>query len=157
MFISAGGQKTAAVSGASGKALLAGLPDGTDTVYVYKEGFRPAVGHVLVSGGAGQATVTLASGAIATSTLKNKEMTLAEIEAAGIDTNDPANQNVYEFEVRLAFFDEPVTLGCHVNSAGEFVAGCGFGEGGGGEYVGGGGFGWWLHSASVRVCDSGRG
>jgi hypothetical protein len=143
MFISPGGQKTAAVSALGGKALLANLPDGTDTVYVYKEGFQPAVGHVAVSGGVGHATVALASGALATSTLKSKEMTLAEIEAAGIDTSDPANQNVYEFEVKLAFFDEPVLLGCHINSAGEFVAGCGFGPGGGGGggYVGGGGGG----------------
>ena len=44
MFISAGGQKTAAVSGASGKALLAGLPDGTDTVTSTRKASGPPLG-----------------------------------------------------------------------------------------------------------------
>jgi hypothetical protein len=115
-------------------------------------GFQPAVGHVNVSGGIGKATITLASGAVATSTLKDKEMTLTEIEGAGINTADPANQHVYEFEVRLAFFEEPVVLDCHVNSAGEFVGGCGFGSGGGGGYVGDGGGGG-AGTCSPRSCE----
>ncbi len=143
LYIAPQGQRTEAISSADGVAPLSGLPDGNDTVYVYKEGFRPAVGHIAVSGGTGQQTITLASGAVATSTLKNKEMTLKEIEEAGINPNDPANQNVYDFEIRLAFFPSPLTLKCHVNSAGEFVGGCGFegaeGEGGGEGGGGGGG------------------
>jgi hypothetical protein len=117
LYIAPQGQKTEGISGADGVASLSGLPDGSDTVYVYKEGFQPAVGHIAVSGGTGQQTITLASGAVATSTLGEKEMTLKEIEEAGINPNDPANQNVYEFEIRLAFFPSPLTLSCHVAPA----------------------------------------
>ena len=63
-------------------------------------------------------------------------MTLAEIEEAGIDVNDPANQNVYKFTIRLAFINEPVEVKCDINGAGEFVGDCSIGGGGGG---GGGG------------------
>ena len=89
MFIGADGKKSSATSGAEGKAVLDGLPDGNDSLYVYKEGFQPAVAHASVSNGAGKATVNLSSGAVAATTLADKEMTLSEIEAAGIDTNDP--------------------------------------------------------------------
>ena len=41
--------------------------------------------------------VTLVIGEVATSTLKSHELNLKEIEAAGINVNDPANQHVYEF------------------------------------------------------------
>jgi PKD repeat protein len=130
-----------AVTGSDGKASLPGLPDGSDTVYAYRSGFQPTAGQVTVSGGAGEATIALSSGEIATSTLKAHEMTLKEIEAAGINVNDPANQNVYEFEVRLAFIEspqEPVGFRCYINSHGEFVGGCTGGAGGGGWGGGGG-------------------
>ena len=128
----------------AGHAKLAGLPDGTDTVYVNKEGYKPAVGQVSVSGGGGEATITLPSGPIGEAHLKSHEMTLKEIEEAGINVNEPGNQNVYAFEIELAFGH----LKCHVNSEGEFVGleTCsggggvtwthhgGYGEGGGGGF-----------------------
>jgi RHS repeat-associated protein len=117
----------------AGQAQLAGLPDGTDTVYVndYLAGYKLAVGNVAVSEGDGKATITLTKGAIAEAELKAHEMTLKEIEEAGIDTSDPANQNVYEFEVPLAFpGEEPHTLTCHINANGEFVGTCGGGDSG---------------------------
>ena len=133
-----------ATTNSEGKALLAGLPAGRDAVYAYGSGYQPAVGHVTVgSDGSGEATIALEGGAIGSSTLKAHEMTLAEIEAAGIDVSDPANQNVYEFEVRLAFLPEPeeyATLHCYINENGEFVGSCGGGGAGGG---GGGGWGGW--------------
>ncbi len=124
LYMSPSGQKTSAISNAAGKASLSGLPDGTSTVYAYKEGFQPAAAEASILEGSGQAAITLTPGEVATSTLKDKEMNLQEIEAAGIDTSDPANQQVYEFEVRLAFFPSPVELHCDVNSDGEFVGEC---------------------------------
>jgi PKD repeat protein/flagellar hook assembly protein FlgD len=141
LYISSDGQKIAAVSNATGRALLPGLPDGTDAFYAYKEGFQPTVGKITVDEGSGQGTISLTSGAVATSTLKDKEMDLQEIEAAGINVSDPANRNVYEFEVRLAFFPSPVRLHCDMNADGEFVGGCEFGGEGSGGGGGGGGAG----------------
>ncbi len=101
----------------AGQAKLPNLPDGSDTVYVYKEGYKPAVGQIEVSGGTGEATVTLTSGPLAEAKLTDKEMTKEEIEEAGINPNEPGNSFVYQFEVQLSF--GPVI--CHVNERGEFV------------------------------------
>ena len=111
----------------NGNAALAGLPDGTDTVSAYKSGYRPADGPVAVEAGAGEATITLATGEVAASTLKSQEMTLSEIEAAGIDTSDPSNEKVFEFEVRLAFTESTEAsdqFHCYINGNGEFVGDC---------------------------------
>jgi PKD domain/Carboxypeptidase regulatory-like domain len=134
LYIGPSGTRIEGVSDASGAATLDGVPGGAQTVYAWAAGYQPAVGHVTVSEGGGEATVTLSSGAVATSTLKSHEMTLKEIEAAGIDTSDPANQRVFEFEIRLAFFEtsEPQEpkLHCYINSEGHFVGPCVSGPGG---------------------------
>ena len=102
------------MTNASGQALLAGLPEGQDTVYVYKgaegetAGYRPATDQASVDAEHhGSASVALETGEVATAGLSSQEMTLSEIEAAGIDLSDPANYNVYEFEAKLAFFKSP--------------------------------------------------
>jgi len=165
LYIGPSGTRIEGVSGANGAATLDGLPDGQQTFYVWASGYQPAVGHASVTDGEGEATVTLASGAVATSTLKSHEMDLQEIEAAGIDTSDPANQRVFEFEIRLAFIETPIEqqpppLHCYINSEGRFVGPCsggtgsyctagacywgwsgGGGGGGGGACCGGGGGG----------------
>jgi flagellar hook assembly protein FlgD len=130
LYIAPDGKRTSVASDEHGIAGLAGLPDGEDTLYVYKEGFKPGVAHVSVAGGHGESTVKLISGQVATSTLDEHQMDLNEIEAAGINTSDPANQNVYEFEVRLAFIKSPVYLHCYMNGEGEFVGSCDGREGG---------------------------
>jgi flagellar hook assembly protein FlgD/PKD repeat protein len=79
VFIGPGGTRIQAVTGGDGKATLPGLPDGTDAVYAYKPGFQPNTGHVTASGGAGETTIVLATGEIATSTIKSHELTLKEI------------------------------------------------------------------------------
>ncbi len=134
LYVGSSGARVQATTGTEGEAALEGLPDGTDTVYAYESGYRPLVGAVTVSGGAGSATLTLVSGEVATSTLKSHELDLKEIEAAGINVNDPANQHVYEFEVRLAFTEgaPPATLSGFVNNDGAFVGPNGGGVGGGG-------------------------
>lgn len=139
LYIGPKGAKTQALTNSEGVANLPGLPDGTDTIYAYKSGFKPVASQVSISEGAGEATVKLSNGPIASSTLKDHEMTLTEIEEAGIDTSDPANNNVYEFEVKLAFpgppgfeGEPPIPFHCYVNHDGEFVGHCYF-PGFGGE------------------------
>jgi hypothetical protein len=167
LYIGPGGVRTQGETGTDGKASLAGLPNGSDTIYAYRSGFQPAVGHVTVSGEVGETTIALSDGEVATSTLKDHEMTLKEIEEAGIDPNDPANKNVYEFEVRLAFIEspqEPIQFHCYINSHGEFVTHCdgngggccgGGGGGGGGGGWGGGGGGGGGPSCSPHACVGG--
>jgi hypothetical protein len=142
-----------------GVATLSGLPDGDDAIYAYASGYQPAAGSIQVSSGAGQATIELHSGPVGLTTLKDREMDLEEIGAAGIETENPENQNVYEFEVRLSFEAPEAQVGettvhCYVNEDGRFVGECTTsGEGGpdgitcsateceGGGGVGGGGGG----------------
>jgi RHS repeat-associated protein len=139
LYISPTAVRNEATTNAAGQVKLSNLPDGADSVYLYREGYKPAVGHISVSGGSGEATVTLTSGPIAEAKLNSHEMTLKEVEAAGINVNEPGNQNVYYFEIELQFGH----LICHMNSNGEFVGleSCGGGSGGGG----GGGVTWTVH------------
>ena len=136
LFVGPDGHRIEASSNSGGEAVLAGLPTGEDTVYVYKSGFKPATKTLSVDAkGNGTGAVTLTSGEVATSGLTSHELTLSQIEAAGIDPSNPANQHVYEFEVKLAFFAEAeVEIHGDVNSAGEFV-GPVAGGGGGGEWT----------------------
>ena len=84
----------------NGTATLAGLPDGTDTVLAVANGYRVRPpGQVAVSNGNGSTTLTLVPGQVASTSLTATQRTLDQIEAAGIDVNDPANQNVYSFTV----------------------------------------------------------
>jgi O-glycosyl hydrolase len=137
LYVGPGNVRIEGVTGGEGKASLAGLPDGTDTVYAYRGGFQPAAGQAVISGGAGETTIALSSGEVVASTLRSHEMTLKEIEEAGINTEDAENENVYEFEVQLAFPGYPespsVELHCYINHHGEFVGDC---HGGGGGFIG---------------------
>ena len=95
--------------------------------------------------GSGSVTLQLRSGELGTSDLHVHRMTYDEIIAAGIDPNDPNNQNVIEFTIHLCFSDTGscTDLGGFMNNG---ASGGGFiGAGGGG---GGGGLG--------GSCDSDR-
>ncbi|MGD1058617.1 MAG: PKD domain-containing protein, partial [Solirubrobacteraceae bacterium] len=150
LYVGSGGTRVESVTGASGEAVLKGLPEGTDTVYVYKSGLRPAEASVAInSEGEGSKTVTLESGEIASAVLKSHELNYEEIVKAGINPSDPANQNVYEFVIKLAFIESPtppVEVHGYVNSGGSFVGSYGASGGGGG--------GW---SCSAGGCESGGG
>ncbi len=150
-YIAPGGSRTEAVTDATGRATLAGLQTGEDSVYVYASGFLPKVASVGVSDGTGAVTVALTAGEAVASTVASKELTLAEIEKAGINPAEPGNQQVYSFEVKLAFINEaepPAKLSCDENAEGEFVGKCS------GEIVGGGGG---TVSCSSSQCDLGGG
>ena len=148
LYLGPDGTRTEALTNGEGDASLAGLPDGTDAVYVWKSGFKPATAQVEVSGEEGEATVQLAEGAVVATTLQSHEMDLEEIEEAGIDTSDPANNQVYEFEVALAFTS--IEFHGYINEGGSFV---GTPEFGGGEGGGGGGGDW---SCSPSTCSNGE-
>jgi hypothetical protein len=143
LYVGSGGARIEATSDSSGEAVLMGMPEGTDTVYVYKSGLRPAVAKVTVNGeGDGSASVALSSGELATAEVKSKELNYEEIVAAGINPSDPANQNVYKFVVKLAFIESPappVEVHGYVNGGGEFVGATGAEGGGGGWSCGSGG------------------
>jgi hypothetical protein len=143
LYVGSGGARIEATSDSSGEAVLTGMPEGTDTVYVYKSGLRPAVVQVKVNGeGDGSTSVTLSSGELATAEVKSKELNYEEIVAAGINPSDPANQNVYKFVVKLAFIESPappVEVHGYVNGGGQFVGDTGAGGGGGGWSCGSGG------------------
>jgi hypothetical protein len=141
LYVGSGGARVEAASGANGEAVLKGLPEGTDTVYVYKSGLRPAVAQVAVNGeGDGTASVTLSAGEVAAAEVKSKELNYEEIVAAGINPSEPANQNVYKFVIKLAFIESPpIEVHGYVNGGGEFVGGTGASGGGGGWSCGSGG------------------
>jgi hypothetical protein len=98
-----GGQRVQATSAGDGIARLHGLPDGEHSVYVGAPGHVPATTTVTVSGGAGSAAAALRAGPVGAVTLSVHRMTLQEIIAAGINPNDPANQNMYGFSARLDY------------------------------------------------------
>jgi streptogramin lyase/PKD repeat protein len=144
LYVDPSGTKTSATTDDDGVAQLPDLPEGEDTVYAYAQSYQPSSGAILVTGGAGEATITLQSGSVATTTLESKELTLAEIEAAGIDTSKPENQVVDGFTAELDLVsqasgsggsgaNEPVGLTCDINSSAQFLGKCG-GKGLGGAW-----------------------
>ncbi|HEU5063757.1 MAG TPA: PKD domain-containing protein [Solirubrobacterales bacterium] len=97
----AGGSDVKVLTDGTGVARLHGLADGTYTTAAYKPGYLPKHGELTVANGTGAGQVELHAGELVTATVESHPMTLEEIEAAGIDPNDPDNQHVYEFEVHL--------------------------------------------------------
>jgi 5-hydroxyisourate hydrolase-like protein (transthyretin family) len=168
VYVGGGGSRVDGVTGADGVGTLASLPDGTDAVDVWKSGYEPTVVTVPVSGGTGTATATLQSGEVATTTLASHEMTLSEILAAGIDVDDPDNQQVFTFTIALHFPPAPGSTTetrdfCgYINKAGQFVGDTGFGacsgsgDGGSGGGGGGGGGGAGGPGCGIDSCSDGN-
>ena len=151
VYIAPDGTDTNVATDGTGVANLPGLPDGTDAVYAWASGYQVGTGQITIANGDGSTTITLQSGEVATASMSSTQLTLQQIEAAGINTSDPANQNVYQFTVALNFppqyegaaSNPPVITG-YVNGAGQYVGNTfvsGGGGGGGGGAGGGGGGG----------------
>jgi RHS repeat-associated protein len=123
LYVGANGTRYEETTNSRGEADLAGLPEGEDTVYVYKSGFRPATGVVDVNDEhQGVASITLEPGEVATTGLSSHELTFSEIVEAGIDPNEAANQTVDSFEAKLEFAGSiTVELQGNINSEGEFA------------------------------------
>ena len=149
--IAPSGARYSATTDDKGNALIAGLPDGSYTVYAYAPGFLPNTGSATLSGGSGSLTISLEQGSVGQTSATSTELTEQEIVAAGINPNDPGNQFVYQFDINLAFVAGPTSQPVQVcgDLTGNGVvnqviteSGCDGGSGGGGG--GGGGGGWAL-------------
>ena len=103
VYMAPDGSRINATADGNGVATLTGMPDGADNVLAWAQGYQVATGTVTVSGGTGSATVNLVPGQVASATLTSTQLTLSQIKALGIDTSDPANQNVYQFHAALKF------------------------------------------------------
>ncbi|WP_432992310.1 PKD domain-containing protein [Dactylosporangium sp. CA-233914] len=104
------GTTVTASTGPDGQAHLDALGDGTYTVYGYQAGFLPGTGTGTVTGGSGALTLELNAGQVAETSLTSQPLTKDEIVAAGIDPDDPGNQQVYEFRINLAINDKEVVV-----------------------------------------------
>jgi flagellar hook assembly protein FlgD/PKD repeat protein len=118
----------------SGLARIDGLPDGAYTVYAWHDGFLPSTGNATIVNGSATTTIALAAGSVGQTSMTSTPITdIATLQSLGIDPNDAANQNVYQFEIHLAFVDgtsHDVSLGGY--ATGEGILGASWGGGGGG-------------------------
>ena len=101
----AGGDRMQDVTDGLGRARLRGLTDGHHTVYVNAPGHVPAVGRAEIVDGTGTLTVDMEQGALAAADVEAHELSEEEIRDAGIDPDDPANEQVFDTT------REPVLLG----------------------------------------------
>src|SRR5205807_8485235 len=67
------------------------------------DGLRPGSTTVTVIDGQGEGTIALTSGELGTESLQAHRMSLDEMKAARLKLDDPANQNVIRFSVKLTF------------------------------------------------------
>ena len=139
LAILADGRRIAGTAGGDGKAKLAGLPDGAQTIYAWAQGMRPGSGVATVSNGSGSATIALEPGEVASLSVDSHRMTKDEVVAAGINPDDPSNSQVYSFEAHIAIGDQTASVSGAMSQNGLWGCGgsgwqtsCG---GGGGAYV----------------------
>ena len=133
VVLDAQGNHYAATSTSNGVATVTGLSDGTYSLYVFAPGYEPQVAQATVANGAGSVAVTLSAGSVGSTSVTSQTMTYDQIVAAGIDPNDPDNQNVLNFTICLAFDDSScVPFTGDVNQVGEIFSGSIGGGGGGG-------------------------
>ncbi len=99
------------------------LNPGAVQVHAYKNGYMPdSVNTEVVLNQTSIATISLVKGELVVGELTVHRMTLDEIIGAGIDVTAPENQNVYKFEVHLAFNNNPLpATTLMVNGAGNLV------------------------------------
>ena len=106
-IMAAGGARYSGTTDADGRCVIAGLADGTYTAYAYASGYQPNSASATQTGGSGSASIALQAGSVAQTSATSTPMSRDQIVAAGINPADPANQNVYQFEIHLAFFPTP--------------------------------------------------
>ena len=137
LLVASDGTRTSGLTGNDGTTRLQNLTDGSYTIYAVKSGYLPAKAAATIVDGRGTVTVDLKAGDVATASVTSTPMTREEIVEAGIDVDDPANQNVVEFQVQLAFSTDTTFQG-YSNSNGfatcptfaEVVVSCSGGDSG---------------------------
>ena len=103
LLVASDGTRTSGLTGNDGTTRLQNLADGSYTIYAVKSGYLPSKATATISDGHGTVTVDLKAGDVATASVTSTPMTRDQIVEAGINVDDPANQNVVEFQVHLAF------------------------------------------------------
>lgn len=107
-IVAADGSRRSLETGGDGTVVFGDLADGTVTVYVWADGYRPKAVTATVAGGRGEVEAALERGEIGATTLESHRLTYEEILDKGIDVADPQNSHVYEAKIHLYFVpDEP--------------------------------------------------
>lgn len=106
-YFDSDGTKQQARTGGDGIATIHGLADGDYAIYAWQDGYRPGTGSATVTHDNGQVSIDLVNGDLGAVALDSHRMTIDEIQAAGIDPDDPANQTVFSFNIRLSFSVQP--------------------------------------------------
>lgn len=89
---------------------------GSYAIGAYADGFLPVKKSIAVKAGAeSQLEITMVKEPIVTGEFEIDRMTLDEIIAAGIDTTDPANQQVVKVTLHLVYGSTPVTMNVVTN------------------------------------------
>ena len=102
------------------------LPVGKQSVSVYGDGYLTRNLNVTINPGVNQINkIGLSNLSTYDATITSTEMTLEEIEAAGIDTSDPSNQHVYKYELKLEFVPkvDVLSIVAYFNGDGEYLGG----------------------------------
>jgi PKD repeat protein len=119
LIIDANGTRFQGVSDQSGRAHLIGVPDGSYTANVWLPDYLPGTVPVTVADGKGAAVISLRPGRTVVVGVTSAPMSLEQIIAAGIDPEDPANQNAVDFTVNLAVNQTTISFG-GITAAGGF-------------------------------------
>ncbi len=95
---------------------------GSHILGVYKEGYLPAKQTVEVAAGSTvRLTIHVVEREIVVGELTVERMTLEQIRDAGIDVSDPANQEVYEFNIKLTYGTYEYVLSGAYNGDGDVL------------------------------------
>lgn len=95
---------------------------GSHLVGVYKDGYLPEQRTVEVAAGSTvPLTVNVVERNIVVGELTVERMTLEQIRDAGIDVSDPANQDVYEFNIQLTYGTYEYVVSGAYNGNGDVV------------------------------------
>ena len=122
------GRRHSTVSDSRGDARLRNLPDGEYTIFADREGHRPVVKQVSVSGGDGEATVALTPGEVAVAELTSRPLTLDEAVARGVDPDAASSYASYEFTASIVLVGDPVPIRGIINNGNFYGASIGGGS-----------------------------
>lgn len=104
-------------------------PEGTYKFSFYKDGYLPVSVEHTVQKNAGKTTVYIENGEVVTGKIEVERLDLKEIERLGIDTSDPDNQYVYDYNINIKTDTvpdygssvKPKNFHITVNSEGELI------------------------------------
>ena len=121
VYFDMNGENTVYYTDYSGYVTIHAKP-GDYCIGSYKDGYLPVAKNLTLSGGTErEVTLTLVKQPIVTGNFEVHRMTLDQIEAAGIDTSKPENQNVIKMKVNLTYSDKPAQKEFIVNAKGDVI------------------------------------